>query len=148
MLSDMRIAVQIALAKEPDSIGRCYPVMRELRPHLTDEAAFIAQVQRQQASGYHLAYLESGGIIRSLAGYRFLEKLHSGYHLYLDDLVTRAEDRSKGYGQPLFDWLITRARAAGCAALELDSGVQRHGAHRFYLMKRMDITSHHFVLKL
>jgi hypothetical protein len=30
----------------------------------------------------------------------------------------------------------------------LDSGVQRFGAHRFYLRRRMDITSHHFALDL
>ncbi|MGZ5001726.1 MAG: GNAT family N-acetyltransferase, partial [Chthoniobacterales bacterium] len=30
----------------------------------------------------------------------------------------------------------------------LDSGVQRFDAHRFYLMKRMKISSHHFSLEL
>jgi hypothetical protein len=32
--------------------------------------------------------------------------------------------------------------------LHLDSGVQRFAAHRFYLARRMDITCHHFALKL
>jgi len=32
--------------------------------------------------------------------------------------------------------------------LHLDSGVQRFSAHRFYLSKRMEISSHHFSLKL
>jgi hypothetical protein len=48
----------------------------------------------------------------------------------------------------LFDWLVAQAREHGCARLELDSGVQRFRAHRFYLMKRMEISSHHFMLKL
>jgi len=43
---------------------------------------------------------------------------------------------------------VAQARAEGCAQFQLDSGVQRFGAHRFYLMKRMDITAHHFGLKL
>jgi hypothetical protein len=30
----------------------------------------------------------------------------------------------------------------------LDSGVQRFGAHRFYLRRRMNITSHHFAIDL
>ncbi len=142
-------SVCIALAAEAAAIARCWPVMRELRPHLTDEAAFVERVRRQQRDGsYQLAYLEAGGEVRALAGYRLWEKLLVGPHLYVDDLVTRAADHSKGYGQRLFDWVVERAREAGCATLELDSGVQRHGAHRFYLCKRMDITSHHFVLKL
>jgi hypothetical protein len=48
----------------------------------------------------------------------------------------------------LFDWLVGEARAAGCQSLELDSGVQRFDAHRFYLRNRMAISSHHFRLAL
>jgi len=40
------------------------------------------------------------------------------------------------------------ARAAGCQSFELDSGVQRFDAHRFYLTNRMQIPSHHFRLSL
>ena len=108
----------------------------------------MARVQRQQAAGYQLVCLEAAGEVRAAAGFRFLEKLSAGRFLYVDDLVTRAVDGSKGYGRLLLAWLEDHARQAGCATLELDSGVQRHTAHRFYLRERMDITSHHFVRKL
>ncbi len=87
-------------------------------------------------------------MVRAVAGFRVSEKLSAGRFLYVDDLATRAGDQSKGYGGQLFDWLVNHARTAGCAQLQLDSGVWRHGAHRFYLGKRMDITCHHFDLKL
>jgi hypothetical protein len=48
----------------------------------------------------------------------------------------------------MLDWLIERARGEGCQSFELDSGVQRFDAHRFYLSNRMIISSHHFRLKL
>ena len=67
---------------------------------------------------------------------------------YVDDLVTDESERSLGYGGALFDWLVAEARAEGCGKLELDSGVQRFAAHRFYLTKRMIISSHHFSLEL
>jgi hypothetical protein len=51
-------------------------------------------------------------------------------------------------GGALFDWLVQLAREHECRELHLDSGVQRFDAHRFYLGKRMHITSHHFALKL
>ena len=51
-------------------------------------------------------------------------------------------------GGMLFDWLVSHARENRCEVLSLDSGVQRFAAHRFYLAKRMDITCHHFALKL
>ena len=53
-----------------------------------------------------------------------------------------------GYGKTLLDLLTERAREADCQALELDSGVQRFDAHRFYLTNRMIISSHHFRLSL
>lgn len=137
----------IDLATTDEQFAHAFPVMHQLRPHL-DAASFAGLVRRQQASGYELAILEDDGRVQAVAGFRTLEQLVRGKVLYVDDLVTDAGARSRGYGDALFDWLVTRARAAGCAALELDSGVQRHGAHRFYLRKRMDITAYHFVLPL
>ena len=49
---------------------------------------------------------------------------------------------------PILDWLVAQARAADCDSFLLDSGVQRFGAHRFYLQKRLEIRAHHFVLPL
>jgi GNAT superfamily N-acetyltransferase len=138
-------AAQIRVALTDDEIGACFPVMRELRPHLRGDE-FVARVRRQERNGYRLAYLVEGGAVTSVSGYRFFENLASGAVLYVDDLVTRPEARSKGYGGALFDWLLAQARANNCDTLELDSGVQRFAAHRFYLARRMDIASHHFRL--
>jgi GNAT superfamily N-acetyltransferase len=118
--------------------------MRELRPHFRNAEKFIEQVLRQQRDGYLLAFVEEDGQIRAVAGYRFLESLFAGKFLYVDDLVTRDRDRSRGFGGQLLDWLVDQARRRGCAQLELDSGVHRFDAHRFYLVKRMKIASHHF----
>lgn len=139
---------RIALAKTSDEIRRCFPVMRELRTHIAIEEEFLDRVARQQKEGYLLAFVESEGEIRAAAGYRFLESLFSGKNLYVDDLVTREQDRSRGYGGELLDWLINEAREHGCETLELDSGVQRFDAHRFYFSKRMSISSYHFRIKI
>ena len=137
---------RIALARTSRQIARCYEVMRELRPHFTEPRKFVEQVRRQQRDGYLLAFVEAGGEIRAVAGYRFLESLYSGRFLYVDDLVTREGDRSAGYGGKLFDWLVQQAREKKCTSFELDSGVQRFDAHRFYFVKRMKIASYHFAL--
>lgn len=136
------------MAKTAAQIARCHEVMRELRPNFRKPREFMERVQRQQGDGYLLAYLESEGEVRAAAGYRILESLFSGRFLYVDDLVTRVVDRSAGYGGELFDWLLSQARENGCEHLELDSGVQRFDAHRFYFAKRMKISSYHFCLSL
>ena len=137
----------VQVAADEEEIRRCHPVLKQLRVHL-DESALVRQVIRQQTQGYFLAYLESESKIRSVAGYRFCENLSSGKFMYVDDLVTNLEDRFKGFGQILFDWLVAEAGKNGCSQLTLDSGVQRSSAHRFYLRKGMDIVSHHFAIRL
>lgn len=135
--------MEIRLAETDAEIRRCFPVMVQLRPHLEEEE-FVARVRRQQGAGYRLAFLAVQGAVRSVAGYRMQEMLVRGRHLYVDDLVTDEDYRSQGYGDELFDWLLARAREAGCGYLELDSGVQRAAAHRFYFRRQMHVGSFHF----
>lgn len=139
---------RIAEAKTPEAVARCFPVMRQLRGHLADEKSFLAQVERQRAAGFKIACLEDDAGVRAVAGYRMSESLFAGRFCYVDDLVTDDSVRSLGYGGALFDWLVAEARAAGCVNFQLDSGVQRFAAHRFYLTKRMIIASHHFTMDL
>jgi GNAT superfamily N-acetyltransferase len=138
---------KIQTAETVDDIVRCFDVIHELRPHLTLEH-FVAQVGRQRAEGYRIAFLEADGEVQSAAGFRQMETLAWGRIVYVDDLSTQPGARSQGHGGALIDWLIAEAKRLGCGQLHLDSGVQRFAAHRFYLRKRMDITCHHFALVL
>lgn len=137
----------IALAQTDEEISRCYWVMAQLRPHLV-ESAFLGRIRRMQAEGFYLAFLEDSGAVRAVAGYRYYDKLHSGRNLYVDDLVTDSEDRSRGYGGKLLAWLTDEARAHGCTQLELDSGVTRFEAHRFYFREHLHVSAYHFVIAL
>jgi len=137
----------VQLAGTDAEILRCFPVIAELRPHLV-EAQFLERVRRQQGeSGYRIAFVEDASV-KSVAGFRISEFLAWGKTFYVDDLVSTAADRSKGHGKLLLDWLVARARTAGCAQFHLDSGVQRFEAHRFYLRERMIISAHHFSMNL
>ena len=139
---------RIALAETDADIARCFPVMSQLRPHL-QETEFVARIRCQQAADFHLAFIvDDSDVVRSVAGFRILEMLFSGRTCYVDDLVTDAAARSRGFGAQLFDWLVAHARSRGCATFSLDSGTQRVDAHRFYLRKRMKISSFHFSLAL
>lgn len=140
--------MNIRIAESDEEITGCFAVMSELRPHL-GEAEFLGRVRRQQEiAGYELVFLEEGGEVRAVAGVRISECLAWGRFMYVDDLVTQGGERSLGHGQRLFDWLLGHAARRGCAEFHLDSGVQRFGAHRFYLRNRMEIVAHHFGLKL
>ena len=135
--------IHIALAESDADIARCFPVMAQLRPHLV-EAEFVPRVRRMQREGFLLAALTAEGAVRAVAGYRYHEKLFSGRTLYVDDLVSDPGHRSRGHGARLLAWLADQAMARDCDLLELDSGVQRFDAHRFYFRERMRIASYHF----
>lgn len=140
----------VFLAQDDDQIRSCYAVMAELRPQVKADQ-FLSRVRRQQEiAGYELAGItaETGAEVKAVAGFRISENLAWGKFLYVDDLVSKSDERSKGYGGALFDWLVEYARRNDCDQFHLDSNVQRFAAHRFYLVKRMNIEAHHFGLKL
>ena len=126
-------------------IARVWPAMRELRPHIGSEAAFLAQVRRQrEGAGWRLIYVEDGGAPVAAAGFRISEWLAWGKALYVDDLICLESHRGKGFAEALMAWMEELARKEGCAQFHLDSGTHRLAAHRFYHRLKLGITSFHF----
>ena len=120
-----------------------FEVMKELRTHLSLDD-FRRLYDEAHPQGYRVAAVFDGGEPRAVAGYRIGTNPVSGRHLYVDDLVTAERWRSHGYGQQLNDYLVQKARAAGCGSIQLDSAVHRGDAHRFYFREHYRVTSFHF----
>ena len=135
--------MEIRIAHSDEEIAACFPVIKELRPHL-DQSSFVARVRFQEQTGYRLVFVETSGISVAAAGFRIGENLAWGRFLYVDDLVTLPSERSHGYGKALLDWLEKYAAREGCGQLHLDSGIQRKDAHRFYEREGLRISSYHF----
>ncbi|MDJ0751778.1 MAG: GNAT family N-acetyltransferase [Woeseiaceae bacterium] len=135
--------MHIELATTDDEIIEAAAVLNQLRPQYSREA-LVSQIKMQQKNGYQLAYVRSDGRIIAVAGFVFGEKLAWGRHIYVDDLVTDEDSRGSGAGTALIAWLKAYCVETGCTQLHLDSGVQRFGAHRFYLRLGFDIKEHHF----
>lgn len=134
---------------DPRLAAEILPVLRELRPHLTEE--LFAEVYEEgyaQGLRFTAAYADDGATCVGVAGWRVIVNTSSLRKLYVDDLVTAGTARSGGVGRALLGYLEDRARALGCHVLNLDSGTRRTDAHRFYLRERMDITGFHFVKRL
>lgn len=138
--------MHIAIAETDEAIAACYPVLKQLRPKL-DEATFVSDVRRMQQRGYILASL-SDPDVRAVAGYRYYEMFAFGETLYVDDLVTDVQQRSKGYGEQLLEWLKKEAVRNGCTYLTLDSGLKREGAHKFYRRQGLEEIAYHFAIPM
>jgi GNAT superfamily N-acetyltransferase len=135
--------MNIQIATTDNDIQACYTVMSELRPHIPEDA-FVERVRDMQRQGYVLVAAMEEGAVVAVAGVRIDENLAWGRFLYVADLVTKEDCRSRGYGKALLSWLREFAKAEGCAQMHLDSGMQRKDAHRFYLREGMEILGYHF----
>ena len=138
--------MKILIADNTAELEKISPVLLQLRPQY-DQGSLIAQIQKQQAKGFQIVYVEEAGRVLCVAGFVIGEKLAWGKHIYIDDLVTHEDHRSKGAGRAMMDWFKNLAKEQGCGQIHLDSGVQRFGAHRFYLREGFDIASHHFSIR-
>lgn len=134
--------VQVVDLINREEVRRCFPVFGVLRPHLSEEE-FLARAQVQASEGYSIVYIEVDGEIAAAAGYRIASFLAWGKTLYIDDLITDPARTKRGLGGALLDWLIEHARQNGCQQVDLDTGFQRHDAHRLYLNKGFILSCHH-----
>jgi GNAT superfamily N-acetyltransferase len=140
--------MEIADVSVDDSrMSEVFRVLVQLRPHI-DEDGFRQIYRAGHPEGLRFTGAFEGSRCVAVAGWRIVNTTFAIRKLTVDDLVTDAAVRSKGYGHALVEYLVGVAREAGCTLLDLDSGVQRFEAHRFYLRERMNIAAHHFNLPL
>lgn len=137
----------VDLTRNDPRWSEALPVLQELRPHLTADS--LQQVLHEgEPQGLRFTALYDNGRCWAVAGWRIVANTSAIRKLYVDDLSTTAEAQSRGFGSRLLAELAQRGSAAGCRSIDLDSGVQRYAAHRFYLRERMSITAHHFTRPL
>lgn len=143
----MALSIQTLEHGNTQQLRACFHLFSYLRPHL-DEDTFVSQVGKQQAEGYNIAYIERDSEIVAASGYRIAHFLAWGKVLYVDDLITHPERTRQGLGHTVLNWLIEQAMQFGCDEVHLDTGYQRHEAHRLYLNHGFKLVSHHMSLKL
>ncbi len=152
----MRNGIRTARIRElsPGETHLAYRAMTELRagrPTVASEETFVRWIDGvERPEGYRLVGVFEPDVSDAVAvaGFRTYHTTAWGQAMYVDDLVTLPGYRSRGHADALFDWLVAEARRLDCDQLHLDSGVHRFPAHRFYLKHGMEITCHHFGLRL
>ena len=140
--------MHISPATTDAQIAATFDVMAQLRPHLSRDA-YVPLIRKMIATErFHLVAAIDEERVRAVAGYRYMDMLYCGRMMYVDDLVTDEQARSRGYGKGLIDWLKREARDGGCVAVELISNVRRKDAHRFYFREGFAIEAFHFSVGL
>ncbi|MGE6204455.1 GNAT family N-acetyltransferase [Guptibacillus hwajinpoensis] len=112
-----------------------FHVMKELRHHL-DEVNYLALVEEaREKDSYRLFALYQDNQIVAVTGFKPMITLYYGRFVWVCDLVTSGQHRSKGYGEKLLSFVENWAMEHGYESVALSSGLQKKEAHRFYLEK-------------
>ena len=85
----------------------------------SDDSAVLVAEHRGELLGFATAYLE-------------LNSVRFGQRCWIEDLAVNPEHRSEGVGGALLDAAGDWARDRGATHLELDTGLAREDAQRFY----------------
>lgn len=109
-----------------------FPVMKQLRTHL-DEEIYIQLVQEAtQKVDYKMFALYENEKIVAVTGFMPMITLYNGKYIWVCDLVTDSDNRTKGYGAALLNFVHQWSKENGYEIVSLSSGLQRVDAHRFY----------------
>lgn len=131
---------------EPGWLNAAERVHRQLRPQIPEP--YPDSMARVFAGGGRMIVALYAGEVAGVAVFRMHENTSQGRKLYVDDLVVDADCRSRGIGSALLAQLDQKARGAGCAVVELDSGTERERAHRFYFRAGYTIRTFGFKKKI
>lgn len=124
-------------------------VMKQLRTHL-DEEGFLQLVQEAtQKENYKMVALYENGKVVAVTGFIPMVTLYNGRFIWVCDLVTDTNVRSKGHGAILLSYIENWSKENGYNIISLSSGLQRVDAHRFYESKmEYDKVSYVFLKRL
>ena len=89
--------MEVKLADSNSNIQGIAAVLQQLRTQFP--VAYIkTQIREQMEDGYNIAYIEENGEIVCVGGFVIGQKLAWGKYLYIDDLITNENARSKSAG--------------------------------------------------
>lgn len=129
-----------------EEIQQGFPVMRQLRTHLDEEAYMALVLEAQVKDSYKLFALFEDEKIVAVTGFKPMITLYYGRFVWVCDLVTDEDNRSKGHGEALLKFVHEWTGENGYDSVALSSGLEKTGAHRFYEDK-MDYDKVSYVFK-
>jgi ribosomal protein S18 acetylase RimI-like enzyme len=135
-------------AETTTDVMACFDVMRQLRPQLKLPEDFLTNVELQRPQGYRLLAVWEDNTPAALAGYRRLDNLVHGRFIYVDDLITDAAGRGRGYGECLLTELCKLGREENCNRIVLDTALANALAQRFYFRFGLLARGLHFSMDL
>ena len=141
----MSITFQI-LSKKSEMLPLS-PLLQQLNPISTPE--YLDEMLDDMIEhGYRMVTANEGDDCLGVSGIWVTTKLYSGKYLEMDNVVVAADQRSRGIGKLLTDYITELARQEGCTTLMLDAYLENEKAHIFYEREGFVKKGYHFLKKI
>lgn len=124
--------MEIRTIKAKFELEAIFPILCELRPHLTFKQFLEIVSESAKRDDYELVAIFDGSKCVAVMGIRILYDFVHGKHLYIDDLVVTVSRRSMGLGARLLKFAEDIASKKQCNRLRLCTGTDNEGGKRFY----------------
>jgi GNAT superfamily N-acetyltransferase len=92
----------------------------------------LAEAVEAGTSAVLVAEDDAGGLVGLISAYLDLHSIRFGLRCWVEDLAVDPSRRSEGIGRALLEAAMDWARDRGATHLELDTGLAREDARRFY----------------
>jgi GNAT superfamily N-acetyltransferase len=118
-----------------ERVGDAFFLFKQLHEGLTEEI-FEERIGQIYEDGYRLFGLASEeGRIVSIAGVNILNNFSNGKFVYVYDLITDRDNRGKGFGKLLLEFIHVWAMEEGCEKMSLVVGTESGRSGEFYVNK-------------
>jgi ribosomal protein S18 acetylase RimI-like enzyme len=127
------VAVRVAPAREAGEVARLLAGFRDYygQPEPADE--LIREVVGRLIGDPGTEYLLAGEPAAGVAQVRFRLSAWTGAEdAWIEDVFVEEQARGRGLGRALVEAAIERARARGCARIQLDANERNEGALALY----------------
>ena len=108
-----------------------FPLMKQLRPYL-EEKEYIEILHEMVTEKFEMYAFYGDNQAVAITGISWRTNLYYKRHIFVYDLVTDTNERSKGYGEKLLAFVETLAKEGNADCIALESALHRLDAHRFY----------------
>ena len=89
----------------PQEILQAFPVMNQLRTHLTERDYLDLVTEAMEKDMYKMFAMFDQGEIVAVTGFKPMITLYYGRFVWVCDLVTDTNKRSNGYGEKLLSFV-------------------------------------------
>lgn len=133
---------------EPSQINTIIPLVLKLNNHKISEAVLKQRFAEMVTQNYECAALYDRDKLIGIAGMWFCTRHYSGRSVELDHVIIDDAYRKKGLGKQFMKTIYDYALQKGFQSVELNTYVQNHLSHKFYMNEGFEILGYHFLKKL